>query len=60
MAYIDDGIAQHACGCSYHHMIGGATTSNLENMCAALKTRADQGLVKVVTLDEMDALLQRH
>lgn len=60
VAYIDDGIAQHACGCSYHHMVGGATTSNLENMCAALKTRADQGLVKVVTLDEMDALLQRH
>jgi hypothetical protein len=29
-------------------------------MCAALRTRAEQGLVKVVTLDEMDALLQRH
>ncbi|MGJ7918646.1 hypothetical protein ACI48D_24645, partial [Massilia sp. LXY-6] len=60
VSYIDEGIAQHACGCSYHHMVDGATTANLENMCATLRARADQGLVKVVTLDQMDALLRRQ
>lgn len=58
--YIDAGIAQHACGCSYHHDVIGPTVANLENMCAGLRTRADRGLVKVVTLDEMQALLPRR
>jgi hypothetical protein len=57
--YIDDGITQQACGCSYHHAVGGATVANLDGTCAALRMRADRGLVKVVTLDEMAALLGR-
>jgi hypothetical protein len=58
--YIDDGITQQACGCSYHHAVGGATVANLDGTCAALRMRADRGLVKVVTLDEMAALLGRR
>jgi hypothetical protein len=57
--YVDAGIAQKACGCSYHHMVGGATVANLDNLCAALRTRADQGLVQVVTLDQMAAMVRR-
>jgi hypothetical protein len=30
--------------------------ANLDGTCANLRTRADRGLVKVVTLDEMAAL----
>lgn len=59
VGYIDDGIAQHACGCSYHHAVSGATMANLENACATLRTRVDAGLVKVVTLDGLAALLGR-
>jgi hypothetical protein len=58
-SYIDDGITQRACGCSYHHAVAGATVANLDGLCAALRARADRGLVKVVTLDEMAALLPR-
>lgn len=57
--YIDEGITQQACGCSYHHAVAGATVANLDRMCAALRARADRGLVEVVTLDEMAALLPR-
>jgi hypothetical protein len=59
LSYIDDGIAQRACGCSYHHAVAGATMANLDGTCASLRMRADRGLVKVVTLDEMAALLDR-
>jgi hypothetical protein len=58
--YIDDGITQRACGCSYHHAVAGATVANLDGTCASLRARAERGLVKVVTLDEMAALLGRH
>lgn len=59
ISYIDDAIAQRACGCSYHHAVAGATVANLDSTCASLRLREDRGLVKVVTLDEMAALLGR-
>jgi hypothetical protein len=59
-AYIDEGITQQACGCSYHHAVAGATMGNLDSTCARLRERADRGLVRVVTLDEMAALQGRR
>jgi hypothetical protein len=55
--YVDETIAQGACGCSYHHAVGGGTIANLDNICAYLRKKADSKLIDVVTLDGMAAAL---
>lgn len=51
-SYVDDVITQGACGCSYHHSVGAASLSNLDNLCAYLRTKVDAGSLSVMTLDE--------
>jgi hypothetical protein len=55
--YVDDTITQGACGCSYHHAMGGGTIANLDNICAYLRKKADAKSIDVVTLDGMAAAL---
>lgn len=56
--YVNDTITQGACGCSYHHDVGGGTIANLDNLCAYLRKKADAKLIDVVTLDEMAVALK--
>jgi hypothetical protein len=56
-SYIDETISQGACGCSYHHHVGGGTIANLDNMCSYLRKRVDAKAIDVVTLDQMAAAL---
>lgn len=51
--YIDETVVQGACGCSYHHDVGGASVATLEAMCAYLRVQADAELIEVVTFDQM-------
>lgn len=52
-AYVDACVTQGACGCNYHHSVGGTNISNLDNLCAYLRTKVDAKVLDVVTLDEM-------
>ena len=56
--YVDETITQGACGCSYHHDVGGGTIANLDNLCAHLRKKADAKAIDVVTLDQMAAVLK--
>ena len=56
--YVDETITQGACGCSYHHHVGGGTIANLDNLCAYLRRKADAKVIDVVTLDQMAAVLK--
>jgi hypothetical protein len=57
-SYVDDTILQGACGCSYHHHIGGGTIANLDNICGYLRRQVDANAIDVVTLDQMAAALK--
>jgi hypothetical protein len=56
--YVDRTIAEGACGCSYHHFVGGGTIANLDNLCAYLRKQVDANAIDVLTLDEMAAALK--
>jgi hypothetical protein len=58
-AYIDQTVRQGACGCAYHHAVGGSSARTLEQTCAWLKERAGSGAIEVVTLEGMAAALAR-
>lgn len=53
--YVDTTLHLGACGCSYHHGVGPNTVSNLETLCAYLRTKVDARLVDVLTLEQFSA-----
>lgn len=54
--YVDACISQGACGCNYHHSVGVGSLSNLDNLCAYLRTKVNAEVLDVVTLDDLAAM----
>jgi len=51
--YVNETIAQGACGCNYHHALATTNLAALDRLCGLLRTKSDARLVDVITCDEL-------